>query len=116
MKPFRRVACHTVALIFFYTSSFASPNFGFCLPDSVNEMTLHYRAVRNLIILPVIINDSIKVNLILDTGCRNLVLFGKRFQKLLELNPGRQVQFSGLGSGKPVSGFLSLSNKTSIHQ
>lgn len=78
-------------------------------------MTIHYKSESNLIVLPVVINDSIKVNLILDTGCRNLVLFGKRFEKLLKLNPNRQIQFSGLGSGKPVHGHLSLSNKVSIH-
>jgi hypothetical protein len=89
---------------------------GFHLPDSIKEMTLRYRSVENLIILPVRINDSITVNLILDTGTRNLVLFGKKFEKLLKLAKGRPIQFSGLGSGKPVVGSLSLNNKISIHQ
>jgi hypothetical protein len=70
----------------------------------------------NLIVLPVVINDSVNVNLILDTGCRNIILFGKRFEKLLNYDPDRQIQFSGLGSGKPVHGFLSLSNKVSIQE
>lgn len=77
-------------------------------------MTLRYRTVNTLILLPVVINDSIHVNLILDTGCKNLILFGKKFQKLLKLNAGRQIQFSGLGDGNPVSGFLSLRNKVCI--
>jgi hypothetical protein len=62
----------------------------------------------------VTINDSVKVNLILDTGCRNLVLFGKRFNKSFGLHPDKYVQFSGLGSGQPVTGRLSLNNKVSI--
>jgi hypothetical protein len=89
---------------------------GFHLPDSIKEMTLRYRSVENLIVLPVRINDSITVNLILDTGTRNLVLFGKKFQKLMRLSAGRPIQFSGLGSGRPVVGSLSLNNKISIHQ
>jgi hypothetical protein len=89
---------------------------GFHLPDSIKEMTLRYRSVENLIVLPVRINDSITVNLILDTGTRNLVLFGKKFQKLMRLSSGRPIQFSGLGSGKPVVGSLSLDNRISIHQ
>lgn len=89
---------------------------GFHLPDSIREMTLHYRSVQNLIVLPVKINDSITVNLILDTGCRNLVLFGKKFKKLMKVEEGRTVQFSGLGSGSPVVGALSLYNRISIHQ
>jgi hypothetical protein len=100
----------------FYGSAFCSPDSGFFLPDSVNEMTLRYKSIKNLIVLPVVINDSITVNLILDTGCRNLVLFGKRFEKLFNNRLIRKVQFSGLGSGKPVEGYLSLSNKVSIHQ
>jgi hypothetical protein len=89
---------------------------GFYLPDSIKEMTLRYRSVQNLIVLPVRINDSITVNLILDTGTRNLVLFGRKFQKLMKLSEGRPIQFSGLGSGKPVVGSLSLNNKISIDQ
>jgi len=95
--------------------SFASiSRAGFSMPDSLHEVTFHYKTLGNLIILPVTINDSIKVNLILDTGCRNLVLFGTRFNRFFELHPDKKVNFSGLGSGKPVSGRLSLNNKVSI--
>jgi hypothetical protein len=116
MKSLYTVVLQVVLLIVFCNTALSSPRSGFYLPDSVEVMTLRYKAVKGLIVLPVIINDSIRLNLILDTGCRNLVLFGKRFQKLLKLNPSRQIQFSGLGSGKPVHGFLSLSNKISIEQ
>jgi len=75
---------------------------------------MRYKNVDQLILLPVVINDSIQVNLILDTGCRNLVLFGRRFQKLFKLEHDKKVQFSGLGAGRPVNGVLSLSNKVSI--
>lgn len=92
------------------------PSSGFSLPDSVEEMTLKYRIVKGLIVLPVTINDSIEVNLILDTGCRNLILFGKQFSELFRIHPGKPVVFSGLGSGNPVTGVLSLGNKVSIHQ
>ena len=96
-------------------NAFTENKAGFFLPDSIREMTLNYRSVNNLIILPVILNDSIKVNLILDTGCRNLVLFGKRFQKLLPLNKDKEIIFSGLGSGAAVRGNLALDNTVSIH-
>src|SRR5688572_25246721 len=102
-----RKAVVQVTLLMIFSSSFATRTPGFYLPDSINEMTIHYRVMKNLIILPVVINDSLEVNLILDTGCRNLVLFDKSFLKLLKLEKGRQVQFSGLGSGAPVYGHLS---------
>jgi hypothetical protein len=110
----------TVSLIFFLLVSAEvialRPSAGFSLPDSVEEMTLKYRMVKGLIVLPVTINDSIHVNLVLDTGCRNLILFGKKFKELFRINPGKPVVFSGLGTGKPVTGVLSLGNSVSLHQ
>jgi len=93
----------------------SGPRAGFFLPDSVNELTLNYRMVRGLVILPVTINDSVQVNLILDTGCRKLIMFGKKFANLLKTNSGKSVEFSGLGDGRPVRGVLSIGNKVSIH-
>jgi hypothetical protein len=95
------------------TYSVAIPTAGFYLPDSVFEFTMRYRTINNLIILPVSINDSVQVNLILDTGCRNMLLFGKRFEKYFQTE-NKEIEFSGLGSGKPVKGKLSLGNSVSI--
>lgn len=115
MKPLCIFLLQTLLLVT-YCNAFTAPRTGFFLPDSVNEMTMRYRSVRGLIVLPVRINDSVEVNLILDTGCRNIVLFGKKFQKLIKHFPEQRVQFSGLGNGKPVHGFLSLSNMVSIDE
>ena len=97
-------------------ASASRPTAGFFLPDSVTQMEITYKTVRNLIILPVIINDSVEVNLLLDTGCRNLILFGKRFSKLFTITKGKPVIFSGLGRGRAVSGGLSIGNKVSIKE
>ncbi len=104
-----------VVLLFVVQFSFASsPKAGFSMPEDVSEVTFKFQRIMNLIILPVLINDTVTVNLILDTGCRNLVLFGNRFQKRFILEPERKIRFSGLGDGKPVDGKLSLHNKVSI--
>jgi hypothetical protein len=91
-----------------------SPKAGFYIPDSLESVTIRYRRIENLIVLPVVINDSVTVNLILDTGCRNLILFGKRFSKIFKLQKDKKIGFSGLGSGSPVYGALSLNNKVTI--
>jgi hypothetical protein len=87
---------------------------GFYLPAHLQETKFKYTVINNLIVLPVRINDSIQVNLILDTGCRNLVLFGKKYSKLFRTEPNRHVEFSGLGTGRTVQGKLSLGNKVAI--
>jgi Aspartyl protease len=86
---------------------------GFSLPDSLDEFTLTYRPVDGLIVLPFTINGTIEVNLILDTGCRNVILFGKRFENLLSFIPDHTIEFSGMGSGEPVRGEVSLENSIS---
>jgi len=107
-----------IVLLIFYFLTFSTraseTKAGFSLPDDVSEVSLKFQTIRNLIVLPVVINDSIQVNLILDTGCRNLVLFGKRFRNLFQTTPNQKVQFSGLGDGNPIQGKLSLNNKVSI--
>jgi hypothetical protein len=95
-------------------ASATDPMAGFCLPDSISEMKIKFRLKGGLIILPVVINDSIRVNLLLDTGCRNLVLFGKKFISLLNVDT-RTTRFSGHGQGKPVEGRLSFNNKVAIN-
>jgi hypothetical protein len=115
MKVFLRIIYFQVLLLLISgTQTFAAPRPGFYIPDNLELVSFRYRVVNNLIILPVTINDSIKVNLILDTGCRSLVLFGKRFQKLFRIAQGQAIKFSGLGSGDPVYGKLSLDNTVSI--
>jgi hypothetical protein len=111
MKAFIKISLFNLLLLVAILGNKSTlANVGFSMPDSVREVTFRYKTVQGLILLPVIINDTVKVNLILDTGCRNLVLFGKRFQKLFDIQPGREVKFSGLGAGHPVVGGVSLNN------
>ncbi len=102
-----------LVLLLSYSRIVAVPSAGFFLPDSVFEFSMKYKTINDLIILPVRINDSITVNLILDTGCRNLLLFGKKYEKIFQTQP-RPVEFSGHGSGKPLMGRLSVNNHVSI--
>lgn len=111
-----KAICSTILLLIMVNIPAAGKPAGFYLPDSVQSMTLSYRTVEGLVVLPVTINDSIAVNLVLDTGCRNLVLFGKRFVDRFNFQSGRPVMLAGLGEGRPVSGKLSLDNKVSIHE
>lgn len=119
MAKFKYPTLVTLILIIVCLNSFAldpaaSPKAGFFLPDSISEVTLRFKRANNLILLPVTINDSLHVNLILDTGCRNVVLFGRRFLKEFDIHPDKRIEFSGLGSGGAVSGRISLGNKVSI--
>lgn len=99
----------TLAILVVVHTASAAPAEGFFLPDSIKEVTFKYKSVNNLIVLPVRINDNEIVNLVLDTGCRNLILFGKRFRDMIGPD-NREIIFSGLGTGKPAKGYVTLEN------
>src|SRR5687768_7707695 len=111
MKSADRFFVLMIFSIITFSTQASETKAGFSLPDHISEVTFKFQSIQNLVVLPVIINDSIQVNLVLDTGCRNLVLFGKRFQRLFLTEPNQKVQFSGLGDGNPIHGNLSLNNK-----
>jgi hypothetical protein len=100
--------------VFFSFAQWAKADNGFRFEGSNQETTIKYWSYKNLIVLPVTINDTVNVNLILDSGCPNLVLFGKDFYKSFKYISGRKVKFSGLGEGKQTEGLLSIGNKVFI--
>ena len=57
--------------------------------------SINFRTRKGLVIVPVMLNDTIRVNLILDPGSKNLVLFGKRYYRKLQRTNGDRV------SGEP---------------
>lgn len=105
-----------LACVLSFCEIHATTRAGFYLPDTLQEITLPVRTVNDLLVLSVVINDTVHADLVLDTGCRNLVLFDKGFQKYFATEPKRVVRFAGLGDGKPRDGSLSLNNKVSINE
>jgi hypothetical protein len=85
------------------------------LTDSLNEITLNYRTRNKLMIVPVMINDSIKVNMILDPNCRSIMLFGNRYQSLLKHKRKQPPTIEEKNvQGVHTRDGLSLHNKISI--
>lgn len=92
-------------------------NKGFMMTKGRTEVTMNYKQYGNLIVLSTRLNDRVPVNLILDTGCRNIVLFGKKYLDYVnELQPGT-IQFKGLGNpNKPLAGKISLDNSLTLDE
>ena len=69
---------------------------------------VHFYKKNKLIVVPATINDTLNVNFIVDPRCKSVVLFGKRFEKLIKetRKPGSTIQ--------PGDGSLLLHNKITI--
>lgn len=86
--------------------SFANPN--------QSRISFEFKFINNLIIVPVIINDSDTMHFILDTGLSTSIMTEISWGDTLMLNYTRQVKLNGLGQGEPVDALHSYGNNFNI--
>ena len=81
--------------------------FGF---DNQNEsVIIPFKSFNNLIIIESVIDDKNKLNLILDTGIRSLVLFDQSYIPRVS-DKTFDIKFTGTGMRKPISGVVSINH------
>jgi hypothetical protein len=78
------------------------------------SVSMPFRFVNNLIVLPVIINNSDTLNFILDTGISTTMITELNGKDSIVLNFAREIQLQGLGMGEPVSALHSYGNEIRI--
>lgn len=78
--------------------------FGF--NGSRTKSSVNFTLVRNLIIIPLYINNKGPYNFILDTGVGPLVITDTTIIKELNLKDLRPIKISGLGKGMEIDAFL----------
>ncbi|MTI22984.1 hypothetical protein E1176_18280 [Fulvivirga sp. RKSG066] len=108
--PWKRYALSMVATMLF-TLSIADTNYRFL--NNKTSTTLKFKLINNLIVIPVKVN-GMDLNLILDTGMRSVVLFGKKYTRRLEVLDDVTVRLSGYGKKKNRPCKLSLDNDLQI--
>ncbi len=86
--------------------AFANPN--------QSRISFQFKFINNLIIVPVIINDSDTLHFILDTGLSTSIMTEVSWGDTLSLNYTRQVKLKGLGQGEPVDALHSYGNNFNI--
>lgn len=99
----------TLLILLSSWSAFSAGGYDFLAGKS--STTIHFDLFRNLIVIPAIINDSVKVKLILDTGTRSMLLYGKRFVSMPNLTTSRHIKVSGWGSPDGIDAGVSYPNK-----
>ncbi len=74
------------------------------------SISLPFKLVHNLIIIPVQINDSQPLNFILDSGVRNTLITRLNFSDSLSLNQAGRITIQGLGKGHEIEAIYSKGN------
>ena len=103
-------------LLIFYSHSFfgqkRQQNFnealplGFVLPDGVNRISIPFEIYNNLIVIDVLLNGSLPLKFVLDTGVRTTVLTEKTLTDVLNLTYARKITIPGAGGKKLVDAFV----------
>ncbi|GAA0188168.1 hypothetical protein GCM10009122_45630 [Fulvivirga kasyanovii] len=108
----RRYVCTCAFLVFTSFAFAANPGFNFI--NNKQQTTIRFKLIENLVVIPVTVNNDLKVNLVLDTGGRSLILFGEGYGKLLSVLPDKEVRLNGYGHREYRPGKLSPDNKICV--
>jgi hypothetical protein len=93
-------------------SGFAANGYQFL--EGATRTAIRFEIYRNLIVIPARINDTLNAKLILDTGTRSMLLYGKKFANMKNLSSKRRVKISGWGSPEGVDAQVSFPNNIRI--
>lgn len=74
------------------------------------KITIPFKLVHNLIIIPVQINDSRPLNFILDSGVKNTLITRLYYSDSLSLNKANKIAIQGLGTGEDIEALYSTGN------
>lgn len=72
--------------------------------------TISFELINNLIIIPVIINDSDTLRFILDTGLSTTMITDLAGEEDMELKVAREIELKGLGEGKALTAYHTYGN------
>ncbi len=78
------------------------------------SVSFPFKFINNLIILPVVINNSDTLQFILDTGVGISIMTELSIGDSLLLNYTRQVKINGLGQGEPIDALHSSGNNFNV--
>ena len=78
-------------------------------------MTLRFKFINNLIILPVSVNNSDTLNFILDTGLTTSLITELGYTDSVDLNYAKLIELQGLGSGESLKALHSFGNEIKLN-
>ncbi|WP_114784049.1 aspartyl protease family protein [Botryobacter ruber] len=78
------------------------------------KVTLPFKLVHNLIVIPVQINNSPPLNFILDSGVKNILITRLYYSDSLNLHTANEIEIKGLGTGHSIKALYSKGNNMSL--
>jgi hypothetical protein len=79
---------------------------GFILPEGQDKVTIPFEVYNNLIVINIVLNNTLPLKFILDTGIRTTVLTEKTLTDLLNVTYSRKITIPGAGGIKLIDAFV----------
>src|SRR6187551_2940348 len=95
----------SVLFCFIVASAYTQP-LGFSLPDGKKKVQIPIEIYSNLIVVPVLLNHSLPLKFILDTGVRTTILTQKAFTDILNLQYSRKYTITGAGGVNFIDAYI----------
>jgi hypothetical protein len=96
-----------VSVLFcFFVSGTTAQNLGFSITDGQKRVQIPIEIYNNLVVIPVVLNGTLPLKFILDTGVRTAILTQKTFSDILNLPYSRRYTISGPGGEKLVDAYV----------
>ncbi|WP_341224876.1 aspartyl protease family protein [uncultured Arcticibacterium sp.] len=83
-------------------------NYGFHINGGKKSYSLSFKVYSNLIVVPVVLDESDTLNFILDTGVSSIFITEPAVAEKLGLEYVREVAISGAGEGKSLLAMVSI--------
>ncbi|MCZ8353745.1 MAG: aspartyl protease family protein [Cyclobacteriaceae bacterium] len=94
------------ALVLIFTTLFAQAQLGFQLLDNKKRVDIPIEIYNNLVVVPVVINNTLPLKFIVDTGVRTAILTDKVYTDFLNLTYNRKYTIAGAGEFKLVEAYV----------
>ena len=79
---------------------------GFVMPEGVKKVSIPFEIYNNLIVIDVLLNRSLPLKFVFDTGVRTTVLTEKALTDILNLKYSRKITIPGAGGKKLVDAYV----------
>lgn len=96
-----------IIAIFFITEKVCAQQFEF--KGKRRKDALNFQLIKNLIVIPVYINNKGPFNFILDTGVGPMIISDPKLTDSLKITDLRPIKISGLGKGSEIDAFVTRS-------
>ncbi|MCV9388635.1 aspartyl protease family protein [Reichenbachiella ulvae] len=87
---------------------------GFDLPENTKRVRIDFKTHNNLIVIPVVINEFITANFILDTGVQYPILTEKLIADMIGLEYARRIIIQGPGENDSITARVAMDVKLEL--